>query len=123
MDDLCSTLFTPPLTTVIRVNTAFYSRAEVKERLLRLLETQNIDRSRVTREDKQWHIFEHPLLDDVLWTPSDSRQPVQELSNKVVVDTRCGESVLRGADVYAPGVMAAPSGRAYPCIIIGVCPK
>jgi hypothetical protein len=109
VDDLCSMLSIPPLTTVIRVNTAYYSPAEVKEKLVRLLETQSNDRSGSV-EDKQWHVFEHPLLDDVLWTPSDSCQPVQQLPNKVVVDTRCGESVLRGADVYAPGVMAVPTG-------------
>ena len=102
---MCSLLSKPPLFTVLRVNTTYFSREVAKEKLIQVLATTQLH-----REEKQWEVFEHPLLDDVLWIPFDKQQSVLELPKKVVVDLRCGESVLRGADVYAPGVLAAPTG-------------
>ena len=54
---------------------------------------------------------EHPELNDVLLIqgsgPHTDLVPVEK---EVIVDLHCGAAVLRGADIYAPGVMAAHPG-------------
>ena len=56
----------------------------------------------------------HPLLPDTLLIPGvGPRQDIispQGPWKQVVVGLQCGMAVLRGADVYAPGVMGAPKG-------------
>lgn len=60
---------------------------------------------------------EHPVLRDVLLIdgsgPHVDLVPVQK---EIIVDLHCGAAVLRGADIYVPGVMAAHSGE---CDIVG----
>lgn len=36
---------------------------------------------------------------------------VQQLSSEVVVGAQCGNAVLRGAHVFAPGIMASPKSK------------
>lgn len=31
-------------------------------------------------------------------------------SHRVIVDKPCGEAILRGANVFAPGILSMPSG-------------
>ena len=40
-----------------------------------------------------------------------------QLEKKVVVDMQCGLAVLRGADVFVPGVMGAPKGVPLYCCV------
>lgn len=35
-------------------------------------------------------------------------RPVKQLSSEVVVGAQCGSAVLRGAHVFAPGIIASP---------------
>lgn len=35
-------------------------------------------------------------------------RPVKQLSSEVVVGAQCGSAVLRGAHVFAPGIVASP---------------
>lgn len=55
----------------------------------------------------------HPLVPDALvidnYGPRDDLQIIED--KIVVVDVHCGIAVMRGADIYAPGVLCAPKGR------------
>lgn len=42
---------------------------------------------------------------------SGPRTDLLEQKLKIIVGIQCGNSVLRGADVYAPGVLNAPKGN------------
>ena len=55
-------------------------------------------------------IQHHPLVSDALLIPNAGPRPDGALCSgkAVVVGLQCGMSVLRGADVFAPGVLAAP---------------
>ena len=37
-----------------------------------------------------------------------------QVEKEVIVDLHCGAAVLRGADIFVPGVMAAPLSTAAP---------
>ncbi|KAJ9465840.1 tRNA (cytosine(48)-C(5))-methyltransferase [Diplonema papillatum] len=54
----------------------------------------------------------HPCIDDCIViepTPKGGTPRVPRVPNSVVVDVRCGEAVLRGADIFAPGILATTS--------------
>ena len=62
----------------------------------------------------------HASLDDTLVISSPTghskrHEVCPEANKEVIVDRQCGLAVLRGADVYAPGIMAATQGvfKAY----------
>ena len=51
----------------------------------------------------------HPDLPDMVGIPIDGpRTDLLEQGKRVIVGVQCGNSVLRGANVYAPGVLGAP---------------
>ena len=56
----------------------------------------------------------HPLLPDTILIPNvgprQGNMSSQGLGKQIVVGLQCGMAVLRGADVFAPGVMGAPKG-------------
>lgn len=55
------------------------------------------------------NVYQHPVLSDCLvippWLEGNSETPQPRHKVEVVVDAACGAAVLRGADVFAPGVM------------------
>lgn len=56
----------------------------------------------------------HPDLNDVLIIKSN--HPYQEVRPEypsVIVGVQCGVAILRGAQAYAPGVIAMPNGICY----------
>ena len=56
-------------------------------------------------------VVPHPHLSDVIVVPNyGPRSDILPQKKKVIVDLRCGIAVLRGADVFAPGVIGAPKG-------------
>lgn len=52
----------------------------------------------------------HPQLPDVLCLPLVGPLAVEPAEAEVLVDLGCGHAVLRGSDVFAPGVRAATDG-------------
>lgn len=62
---------------------------------------------------------QHPHISDILLVSSEdvSSKP-KFCQNEVIVGYQCGTAVLRGAHVFAPGVMAAPAGQCQ-----RVCPN
>lgn len=56
----------------------------------------------------------HKELEDVLiLKSSDTHRQVQAVYPHVIVGLQCAIAVLRGSQVYAPGVTAIPSGNCF----------
>ena len=65
------------------------------------------------RNRKPVEITTHPVLNDVLRIASSPSCRVLQPNpafKTVIVDRLCGEAVLRGSDIFAPGVMCASAG-------------
>jgi predicted ribosome-associated RNA-binding protein Tma20 len=56
-------------------------------------------------------VTQHPHIPDILLVSAGeiSSKP-NECKLEVIVGCQCGTAVLRGAHVFAPGVLAAPAG-------------
>jgi len=61
--------------------------------------------------------FVHPDLPDVLVSPADGPRRVVPKDKAVYVDRFCAEAVLRGANVFAKGVMAI-TGGCLQCVFV-----
>ena len=58
----------------------------------------------------------HPSVDDVLLIQgSGPHVDLTPVEKEVIVDLHCGAAVLRGADIFVPGVMAAHPGEFHQC--------
>lgn len=53
------------------------------------------------------------LRDVVVIAAQHFKSNPQQLEKEVIVDSACGSAVLRGADIYIPGVLAAHPGIMY----------
>ena len=86
----------PPKWTTIRVNSLNFKTADVISNLKELL-------------GSQFDVTEHPKLSDVV-VLSGQRAELSEAGclGQVVVDQKCGRAVLRGADLYSPGIKGLP---------------
>lgn len=102
---IAAALCTPPAATCLRVNTG---RATPQEVIQQLLQTPALAAAGVTP-----HV--HPAVPMAVILPHGAPPggPVPWAAcagKRVVVSRKAGESLLRGAAVYAPGVLAATSG-------------
>ena len=53
----------------------------------------------------------HPELPDVLVVCGGKvREELKRSEKEVIVDRLCGTAILRGSDIYAPGILAAHPG-------------
>lgn len=101
---LLQSLGTPPTVTTLRVNTIVSDKHSVAKELKTELEKQYNERG-----SNPPPIVLHPALKDVLVIPSRGPNPKPaKVTKEVIVDLACGMSVLRGADVFVLGIMAAP---------------
>ena len=89
IDALFRSITTPPPRYYIRVNTAKTTPQE----LLKRLNSRGIS------------IYRDEFLDDALWMPVEGPFQIPDAKKKVVVDKKAAESVMLGADLYAPGVI------------------
>ncbi len=53
------------------------------------------------------------LIKDIKLVFSCNVRPVRQLSSEVVVGAQCGSAVLRGAHVFAPGIVASPKCNSH----------
>ncbi|XP_032234165.1 tRNA (cytosine(72)-C(5))-methyltransferase NSUN6 isoform X1 [Nematostella vectensis] len=105
-DRLLSCLGQPPLFTTVRVNTLLVTISEAKEQLEQALLKQYSERERPCLE-----VTVHHSLPDVLVIKgSGPHLDLPKHTKQIIVDTHCGTAVLRGADVFAPGVIGAHPG-------------
>ena len=102
---LCA-LRTPPNATTLRVRGC-------RDEVLSLLRSALLERG-----DERFlgQLAPHPLMPDVIWLPVEGPQSLPLLPHVVVVDRACGEALLRGADVFAPGVIGCPGD-----LSVGTC--
>ncbi|CAB1349511.1 unnamed protein product [Coregonus sp. 'balchen'] len=94
---LLSCLSHPPALTCVRASTHLAPLEEIQQRLGEELKQQQ--RCDSQSEDISITILPHPHIPDVLLLP---------LSSEVIVGAQCGSAVLRGAHVFAPGILATP---------------
>ncbi|KAF7213440.1 tRNA (cytosine(72)-C(5))-methyltransferase NSUN6 isoform X3 [Nothobranchius furzeri] len=96
---LLTCLSHPPSYTCVRASTHLVPLEEIQRKLHEELKT---------REVASVQIVPHPRIADVLLLPVDGPRPVEQLSSEVVVGAQCGSALLRGAHVFAPGIIACP---------------
>jgi predicted ribosome-associated RNA-binding protein Tma20 len=107
---ISSALTRPSCYSSIRVNTLKTSTEDVKKKLINFLHETDF-----AKEDSTSCITQNPALENVLYVwgtgpheISYDRQADEPLK-EVIVSRKCGEAVLRGAQIYVPGVMACSS--------------
>ncbi|XP_011911336.1 PREDICTED: putative methyltransferase NSUN6 isoform X2 [Cercocebus atys] len=89
----------PPSFTTVRVNTHLASVQHVKNLLFDELQKFN---------GLSVPILQHPDLQDVLLIPViGPRKNIKKQQCEAIVGAQCGNAVLRGAHVYAPGIVSA----------------
>lgn len=101
-EKLLTCLSHPPSHTCVRASTHLAPLDKIRQRLKE--ELQLCD----TSVDAPVEIVPHPYIPDVLLLPVNGPRHVQQLQSEVVVGALCGSAVLRGAHVYAPGIVASP---------------
>jgi len=124
-----------PLETTLRVNTLKTNRTDLINQLGCYFKQESVLHAKLEKQakvyfDKQhndnntpqhdhddktksfldFEIVPDNLLSDCIRIPSKGPNDVQHIYPEIVVDTKCGEAVLRGADIFAPGVLGAVSG-------------
>ncbi|KAF3836370.1 hypothetical protein F7725_028928 [Dissostichus mawsoni] len=103
---LLTCLSHPPSYTCVRASTHLAPLEEIRQKLGEELKKQQMCTS--SEKEVSVQILPHPLIPDVLLLPVDGPRPVEQLSSEVVVGTQCGSAVLRGANVFVPGILASP---------------
>ncbi|XP_013918005.1 PREDICTED: putative methyltransferase NSUN6 isoform X1 [Thamnophis sirtalis] len=99
-ESLLNNLAHPPAFTSVRINTHLGSVEYVRHLLSKEIQKQY--------ENLSVPVLQHPELPDMLLIPVlGPRKDLQRLPNEVIVDAQCGSAVLRGAHVYAPGIISA----------------
>ncbi|CAL1597141.1 unnamed protein product [Knipowitschia caucasica] len=101
---LLSCLSHPPSHTCVRASTHLAPLEEIRQRLEQELNKHLCGSSAVPPVE----MVPHPCIPDVLLLPVDGPRCVQPLELEVVVGAQCGSAVLRGAHVFAPGVVSSP---------------
>ncbi|XP_007555713.1 putative methyltransferase NSUN6 isoform X2 [Poecilia formosa] len=102
---LLACLSHPPSSTCVRASTHLAPLEDIRLSLEEELKKQKCGSS---AEEPSVQIAPHPRITDVLLLPVDGPRAVERLSSELVVDAQCGSAVLRGAHVFAPGIVASP---------------
>ncbi|XP_020791395.1 tRNA (cytosine(72)-C(5))-methyltransferase NSUN6 isoform X2 [Boleophthalmus pectinirostris] len=101
---LLTCLSHPPSHTCVRASTHLAPLEEIRQKLAQELNKHLCGSS----AGVSMEIVPHPCIPDVLLLPVDGPRPVEPLQSEVVVGAQCGSAVLRGAHVFAPGIVASP---------------
>eukprot|EP00026_Physarum_polycephalum_P005033 Phypoly_transcript_05059.p1 GENE.Phypoly_transcript_05059~~Phypoly_transcript_05059.p1 ORF type:complete len:441 (+),score=51.63 Phypoly_transcript_05059:73-1395(+) len=96
---MLKSLTLPTRFTCIRVNTL-----KVTRDLLAQLLTDHF-----SKENTPYSLELHPEMDDIILIHSSGPHDVANIHPQVVVDTKCGQAVLMGSDIFVPGVIGAAS--------------
>lgn len=92
----CESILTPPKTSIIRINTM------VTDPSVGLAVASKI----FSLQDERYKVEALPNLPHILTISSIGPQKVDPFKRQVIVSVECGQSVLRGANVFAAGVLA-----------------
>ncbi|XP_027861350.1 putative methyltransferase NSUN6 isoform X3 [Xiphophorus couchianus] len=101
---LLTCLSHPPSSTCVRASTHLAPLEDIRLSLEKELEKK----CGSSAEVPSVQIVSHPRITDVLLLPVDGPRAVERLSSELVVGAQCGSAVLRGAHVFAPGIVASP---------------
>ena len=74
------------------------------------------EKARVRLADRGFSISQHELIPEALWVPIEGPFEVPSCSKRVMVDKFTAESVLQGANVYAPGIARCSRIRIGDCV-------
>lgn len=103
-----SFLSLPPKFTTVRVNLLRITIADAVKLVEEELRCQYSDKTALLPL-----VYPHHSLPEVMVIESNGIQNARPVSKEVIVGRKCGSAVLRGAEVYAPGVLgASPSLKA-----------
>ena len=122
IDEILQVIATPPPLTTLRINTNIVASPAEKEKLVEDL--------KASLPPGQFDLIESPAgIPNTIgifhphkssFSSSSSSSTEKDVSSEdelvapthplVVVDARCGESVLRGADIFVPGVVSVSKG-------------
>lgn len=102
LDRSLSTLSIPPKFTTVRVNLIKTTLSKV----LTLIE-EHIRYQYVGKTTPLPLVYPHHTLPDLLVIESSGIHKVQPTTKEVIVGRMCGSAILRGAEVFAPGVLGA----------------
>ncbi|KAM6977349.1 tRNA (cytosine(72)-C(5))-methyltransferase NSUN6 [Aplochiton taeniatus] len=105
---LLACLSHPPAYTCVRASTHLASLEEIRLKLGDVLKKQLQQICGPLNGHVSVTILPHPQIPDVLLLPVIGPRPVTQLSSEVVVGSQCGSAVLRGAHVFAPGILGTP---------------
>eukprot|EP01122_Echinamoeba_exundans_P009566 TRINITY_DN3417_c0_g1_i1.p1 TRINITY_DN3417_c0_g1~~TRINITY_DN3417_c0_g1_i1.p1 ORF type:complete len:443 (-),score=64.13 TRINITY_DN3417_c0_g1_i1:1334-2662(-) len=100
LNEMLKALATPPRQTTIRVNTLRITRNELLEKLK--------DHHKKIGENRFVFLADERLPDLISVEPVDQRDQPQPIYPPMVVGCKAGESILRGAHLYAVGALGAP---------------
>ncbi|KAI9284970.1 S-adenosyl-L-methionine-dependent methyltransferase [Umbelopsis sp. AD052] len=115
-ESLCESLSSPPSKTFFRVIVPSdyepdlnFSRAAHKRRADILPDIQNAINKHCF--ERGWDIdhFQlqcHPILEDVLYLPVIEALSIEKPEKEIMIDTSTATAVLRGANIFAPGILA-----------------
>ncbi|KAK9503907.1 hypothetical protein O3M35_010369 [Rhynocoris fuscipes] len=94
---------TPQFTT-LRVNVLKYSPEEIAEKIRNNLSEEATKNGFTTIPE----VFVHGTIKDCIIIGSWKKSVYHdlEINGEVIIDVSCGNAVLRGADIFAPGVLA-----------------
>lgn len=99
-------LVEPPTLTTLRVNTLVTSRDALLAELNGLL----AEKAAAEGGSERFVAEPHPSVPDAITITVSGPHAIDELSHKALIDIGCAEAVLRGADVFAPGLVAMSNG-------------
>ncbi|XP_067649242.1 tRNA (cytosine(72)-C(5))-methyltransferase NSUN6-like [Haliotis asinina] len=105
LSNLLKWLGLPPAYTTLRINACSQPTESVMEALQTALAEQCM-----MRDVEPFEMYLHPAVKDcVVITNRGPKLDIELCDKEVVVDLACGMAVLRGADVFIQGIMAAPT--------------
>jgi hypothetical protein len=90
LERILSHLSVPPTETTLRINTLKITREQAIALLAKNFANQ-----------PQLRVFPHPILSDCIFIPCEGPHRLQQNHPEIFVDHRCGEALLRGADIFA----------------------
>lgn len=94
LEELCRLLSVPPRVSSLRVNTLRTTPGEFVKRL---------------GEHTGQAVSVHPHLKDLVLVQGDGPLDVVPVGERLYIDRLCAEAVLRGAEIYAIGVVGGPT--------------
>lgn len=91
----------PPMVTSVRMNLF----KESKEHIIKRLQ-EELDRQSIEKHWDKFQIISDGELEELLLIPCIKRGIPSFRSLEVIVDVECAQAVLRGADIFIPGILS-----------------